>query len=130
MAASIHAAPRHQTMECRGGGAMSAEYRERPGSVSPVVAVRFARPRNGSELVAGQCRLRHGELMASGPTVLVCRARGEKISQFTIAPTPAIKGVVGPMLKRLIERVQNGMPFSMSVSNSGRGWWEIERLNP
>ncbi len=130
LAVDTQAAPRHQAMECRGGGAMSAEYQDRRGSTHPVVKIRFIRAPGRGELARGQCRLRQGNLKSNDPTVLVYRAKAEKITQIAIAPSPSITGVVGPGLRRLIEHIQNGLPFTVWVSNSGRGWWEIQRLNP
>lgn len=109
---------------------MSAEYLDRPGSAEPLLTVRFVRATAVGELGAGQCRLRQGEFKGSDPTVLVYRARGERITQFSVAPHPAITGVLGAGLKRLLERIQNGLPFSVRVTNSGRGWWEVQGLEP
>lgn len=126
----LAAAPRYQAMECRGGGAMSAEYHDRAGSTSPVLTIRFVRAAGSAAPSPGQCGLRRGMLRGSDPTVLVYRARGEQITRLRVAPSVEITGVVGPTLKRLIERIATGRPFTVWVSNSGRGWWEIRRVDP
>ena len=109
---------------------MAAEYLDRGGSNSPALTIRFVRAPGQGDLLPGQCRFRNGELNNSDPTVLVYRARGERITQFSIAPRAGVTGVVGAGFKQLITSIQGGQLFTVWVSNSGRGWWDVQRLEP
>lgn len=69
-------------------------------------------------------------MSGNAPTVLVYRAGGERIARLRISPTTEVTGVAGPHLGRLIESIQKGLPFTVWVTDSGRGWWEIRRVAP
>ncbi|GAB4345645.1 MAG: hypothetical protein Kow006_03010 [Gammaproteobacteria bacterium] len=126
----VDAAPRQLRMECLGGGAMMAEYVDRRGSASATLTVRFVRHTGSGALLPGSCRLHGRPMSGNAPTVLVYRAGGERIARLRISPTTEVTGVAGPHLGRLIESIQKGLPFTVWVTDSGRGWWEIRRVAP